>query len=70
MAVSNSCANPLVYGSYAIDFRKECCRCFLPYPTASSTRRMEGAYELANRNNNGNLFLRNLRTKLAPGTIM
>ncbi|XP_058809240.1 adipokinetic hormone/corazonin-related peptide receptor variant I-like isoform X3 [Phymastichus coffea] len=28
MAVGNSCANPLVYGSYAIDFKKEFCRCF------------------------------------------
>ncbi|XP_044019995.1 gonadotropin-releasing hormone II receptor-like isoform X1 [Aphidius gifuensis] len=63
MAVSNSCANPLVYGSYAIDFRKECCRCFLPYPTASSSRRMEGAYELANRNANGGM----IRVKKNPG---
>lgn len=30
MAVGNSCANPLVYGSYAVDLKKECCRCFLP----------------------------------------
>jgi hypothetical protein len=30
MAVGNSCANPIVYGSYAIDLKKECCRCFLP----------------------------------------
>ncbi|KAJ8668939.1 hypothetical protein QAD02_000198, partial [Eretmocerus hayati] len=28
MAVGNSCANPLVYGAYAIDFKKECCHCF------------------------------------------
>ncbi|XP_023314623.1 gonadotropin-releasing hormone II receptor-like isoform X1 [Trichogramma pretiosum] len=35
MAVGNSCANPLVYGSYAIDLKKECCRCFLPCTTAS-----------------------------------
>ena len=28
MAVGNSCANPLVYGSYAVDLKKECCRCF------------------------------------------
>ncbi|GJQ69040.1 GPRGNR3 [Trypoxylus dichotomus] len=28
MAVSNSCMNPLVYGSYAINFPKNCCRCF------------------------------------------
>lgn len=27
MAVSNSCVNPLVYGSYAIDFKRECSRC-------------------------------------------
>ncbi|KAK9752136.1 7 transmembrane receptor (rhodopsin family) [Popillia japonica] len=27
MAVSNSCMNPLVYGSYAIKFPKNCCRC-------------------------------------------
>lgn len=27
MAVSNSCMNPLVYGSYAINFRKEFCKC-------------------------------------------
>ncbi|XP_043474123.1 gonadotropin-releasing hormone II receptor-like [Leptopilina heterotoma] len=32
MAVGNSCANPLVYGSYAVDLKKECCRCFLPFP--------------------------------------
>lgn len=64
MAVSNSCANPLVYGSYAIDFRKDCCRCFLPYPSAgSSSRRIEVGYELANRNNNGNSFLRGLYTR-------
>ncbi|XP_043277457.1 gonadotropin-releasing hormone II receptor-like isoform X2 [Venturia canescens] len=31
MAVGNSCANPLVYGSYAVNLREECCRCFLPY---------------------------------------
>ncbi|XP_033225943.1 gonadotropin-releasing hormone II receptor-like [Belonocnema kinseyi] len=30
MAVGNSCANPLVYGSYAVDLKKECCRCFFP----------------------------------------
>ncbi|XP_068081832.1 adipokinetic hormone/corazonin-related peptide receptor variant I-like [Anabrus simplex] len=28
MAVSNSCMNPLVYGSYAMNFRRECSRCF------------------------------------------
>ncbi|XP_063215519.1 adipokinetic hormone/corazonin-related peptide receptor variant I-like [Bacillus rossius redtenbacheri] len=28
MAVSNSCMNPLVYGSYAINFRRECGHCF------------------------------------------
>jgi hypothetical protein len=28
MAVSNSCMNPLVYGSYAINFRRECKLCF------------------------------------------
>ncbi|XP_046744200.1 adipokinetic hormone/corazonin-related peptide receptor variant I-like [Diprion similis] len=28
MAVGNSCANPLVYGSYAVNFRQECSRCF------------------------------------------
>ncbi|XP_014217432.1 gonadotropin-releasing hormone II receptor-like [Copidosoma floridanum] len=33
MAVSNSCANPLVYGCYTIDLKKECCRCFLPCVT-------------------------------------
>ncbi|XP_077288091.1 adipokinetic hormone/corazonin-related peptide receptor variant I-like [Arctopsyche grandis] len=27
MAVSNSCMNPLVYGSYAMNFRRECARC-------------------------------------------
>ncbi|GLV31176.1 Adipokinetic hormone receptor [Carabus blaptoides fortunei] len=27
MAVSNSCMNPMVYGSYAMNFRKECSRC-------------------------------------------
>lgn len=27
MAVSNSCMNPVVYGSYAINFRKEFCKC-------------------------------------------
>ncbi|XP_046679197.1 adipokinetic hormone/corazonin-related peptide receptor variant I-like [Homalodisca vitripennis] len=27
MAVSNSCMNPLVYGSYAIDCRRPCCQC-------------------------------------------
>lgn len=27
MAVSNSCMNPLVYGSYAMNLRKECWRC-------------------------------------------
>ncbi|OXU17841.1 hypothetical protein TSAR_015270, partial [Trichomalopsis sarcophagae] len=36
MAVGNSCANPLVYGSYAIDLKKECCRCFLPCTTTKS----------------------------------
>lgn len=33
MAVSNSCVNPLVYGSYAMNFKRECrycCRCFWP----------------------------------------
>lgn len=33
MAVSNSCMNPLVYGSYAMNFRRECarcCGCFFP----------------------------------------
>ncbi|XP_023288386.1 gonadotropin-releasing hormone II receptor [Orussus abietinus] len=30
-AIVNACANPMVYGSYAVDFRKECRRCFLPY---------------------------------------
>nr|XP_014289173.1 uncharacterized protein LOC106688967 [Halyomorpha halys] len=28
MAVSNSCMNPLVYGSYAMNFRRECQTCF------------------------------------------
>lgn len=28
MAVSNSCMNPMVYGSYAMNFRKECSKCF------------------------------------------
>ncbi|XP_073977994.1 adipokinetic hormone/corazonin-related peptide receptor variant I-like isoform X2 [Rhodnius prolixus] len=28
MAVSNSCMNPLVYGSYALNFRRECTTCF------------------------------------------
>ncbi|XP_024081307.1 gonadotropin-releasing hormone II receptor-like [Cimex lectularius] len=28
MAVSNSCMNPLVYGSYAMNFRRECRTCF------------------------------------------
>ncbi|XP_046476477.1 adipokinetic hormone/corazonin-related peptide receptor variant I-like [Neodiprion pinetum] len=27
MAVGNSCANPLVYGSYVVNFRHECSRC-------------------------------------------
>lgn len=27
MAVSNSCMNPLVYGSYAMNLRRECWRC-------------------------------------------
>ncbi|XP_031779949.1 ACP receptor isoform X1 [Nasonia vitripennis] len=36
MAVGNSCANPLVYGSYAIDLKKECFRCFLPCTTTKS----------------------------------
>ncbi|XP_011500125.1 PREDICTED: gonadotropin-releasing hormone II receptor-like isoform X1 [Ceratosolen solmsi marchali] len=36
MAVGNSCANPLVYGSYAIDLKKECCRCFLPSTSRKS----------------------------------
>ncbi|GLH05347.1 uncharacterized protein GBIM_10964 [Gryllus bimaculatus] len=27
MAVSNSCMNPLVYGSYALNCRRDCARC-------------------------------------------
>lgn len=40
MAVSNSCMNPLVYGSYAMNFRKECGRCLgcLMCPKQNSVR--------------------------------
>ncbi|KAF6210558.1 hypothetical protein GE061_013664, partial [Apolygus lucorum] len=39
MAVSNSCMNPLVYGSYAMNFRKECrnCFCYLFKNSAATT---------------------------------
>lgn len=48
MAVVNSCANPLVYGSFAVDLKKECCRCFLPY--SSDMDRPQIAVRLIHRN--------------------
>ncbi|XP_024946292.1 gonadotropin-releasing hormone II receptor isoform X2 [Cephus cinctus] len=30
-AVGNSCANPLIYGSYSVEFRRECCKRFFLY---------------------------------------
>lgn len=53
MAVGNSCANPLVYGSYAVNFREECCRCFLPYN--NNTDRSQTEVKLVKRNT-GNIF--------------
>ncbi|CAB0002035.1 unnamed protein product, partial [Nesidiocoris tenuis] len=37
MAVSNSCMNPLVYGSYAMNFRQECRSCFAYFFKNSGT---------------------------------
>ncbi|XP_020712343.2 adipokinetic hormone/corazonin-related peptide receptor variant I-like [Athalia rosae] len=49
MAVGNSCANPLVYGSYVVNFRRECTRCFYPRQSASPPHQENAGVRLACR---------------------